>query len=100
MESGCDTRVEREPLFRFSGFPAVVQPDFELLSSPGQQPRKKTLAATLVESTKKQSIALVPRDISKLSERFFPLFNPALFPHKAPPLGVLKRVLFTDSEDE
>lgn len=69
-------------------------------SSPSQQPPKKTLAASIVESVKKQSVALVPKDISKLAQRFFQLFNPTLFPHKPPPLSVANRVLFTDSEDE
>lgn len=73
---------------------------WEETSSPGQQPPKKTLAASIVESTKKQSIALVPKNISKLAQRFVPLFNPALFPHKPPPAAVANRVLFTDSEDE
>lgn len=100
VETGCDSRLEKEPLFPLSGFPPVPQAHSEVSSSPGQQPQKKTLAATIVESTKKQSIALVPRDITKLSQRFFPLFNPALFPHKAPPSAVSNRVLFTDSEDE
>ena len=100
VETGCDSRLEKEPLFLLPGFPPVPQAHSEVSSSPGQQPQKKTLAATIVESTKKQSIALVPRDITKLSQRFFPLFNPALFPHKAPPSAVSNRVLFTDSEDE
>ncbi|PPR86019.1 hypothetical protein GOBAR_AA34676 [Gossypium barbadense] len=69
-------------------------------SSVCQHPAKKTLAATLVEKTKKQSVALVPKEIAKLAQRFFPLFNPALFPHKPPPVAVANRVLFTDAEDE
>ncbi|KAG0453511.1 hypothetical protein HPP92_024815 [Vanilla planifolia] len=60
---------------------------------------KKSLAATLVESTMKQSAALVPADISKSAQRFFHLFNPALFPHKPPVPAVANRVLFTDAED-
>lgn len=112
METSCDSRFEREALFNLPGVPLVTQANSELpsrtstasintvSSSPGQQSRKKTFAATLVESTKKQSVALVPKDIAKLSQRFLPLFNPALFPHKPPPAAVSKRVLFTDSEDE
>ena len=112
METSCESRFEREALFPLPGFPFVSQANSEVLSrtsstaintvstSLSQQPRKKTLAATLVESTKKQSIALVPKDIVKLSQRFLPLFNPALFPHKPPPAAVSNRVLFTDSEDE
>ncbi|CAA6653925.1 unnamed protein product [Spirodela intermedia] len=60
---------------------------------------KKSLAATLVERTKKQSIALVPSDIASLAQTFHTLFNPLLFPHKPPPPPVANRVLFTDSED-
>lgn len=112
VESSCDTRFEREPLFPLPSFPSVSQSNCEgssrtassainTVSPPSsQQPPKKTLAATLVENTKKQSVALVPREISKLSQRFFPLFNPALFPHKPPPAAHANRVLFTDAEDE
>lgn len=111
METGCDTRIEKESLFPLSGFPIATQSNSEVVSasthsvinrvsSPSQQPPKKTLAATLVESTKKQSVASVPKEIAKLAERFFPLFNPTLFPHKPPPAAVANRVLFTDSEDE
>ncbi|KAL0908828.1 hypothetical protein M5K25_023337 [Dendrobium thyrsiflorum] len=65
----------------------------------GQQQPKKSLAATLVESTMKQSIALVPADIAKLAQRFLHLFNAALFPRKPPTPAVANRVLFTDAED-
>ena len=65
-----------------------------------KQRPKKTLAAMLVESTKKQSIALVQKEVAKLAQRFLALFNPALFPHKPPPAAVVNRILFTDSEDE
>ncbi|KAL2944160.1 Myb-like protein O [Bienertia sinuspersici] len=67
--------------------------------SPNNKVPKKTWAATLVESTKKQSVALVPPQIAKLAQPFISLFNPALFPHKPPPLAVANRVLFMDSED-
>ncbi|KAI0495032.1 hypothetical protein KFK09_025179 [Dendrobium nobile] len=65
----------------------------------GQQQPKKSLAATLMESTMKQSVALVPADIAKLAQRFLHLFNAALFPHKPPTPAVANRVLFTDAED-
>ncbi|XP_010906649.1 uncharacterized protein [Elaeis guineensis] len=67
--------------------------------SPAQVQPKKSLAATLVESTMKQSVALVPLDIARLAQKFFPLFNLALFPHKPPMPAVANRVLFTDAED-
>lgn len=110
IESGYDSHVEKEPLFPFSS--SVAEANSEVSSgaisgavnavstSPGQQQPKKTLAAMLVESTKKQSIALVPKEVAKLTQRFLALFNPALFPHKPPPAAVVNRVLFTDSEDE
>lgn len=67
--------------------------------SPGQLQQKKTLAATLLESTKKEIVALVPADIARLAQRFFSLFNFGLFPHKPPPAAMANRVLFTDAED-
>ncbi|KAM0884960.1 hypothetical protein ACQ4PT_030659 [Festuca glaucescens] len=68
-------------------------------ASPGQLHPKKTLAATLVESTKKETIALVPFDIARLAQRFYPHFKFFLFPHKPPPAAMVHRVLFTDAED-
>lgn len=112
METSSDTRLEKEPLFPLPDFPLCVQANFEAVSGTGssvsnvapssssQQPPKKSLAATIVESTKKQSVAIVPREISKLAQIFFPLFNPALFPHKPPAGNMANRVLFTDAEDE
>ncbi|XP_023005268.1 uncharacterized protein LOC111498326 isoform X2 [Cucurbita maxima] len=112
LESTLDTPLEREPLFplpslhAFPGVNCEVTPGSNSSSvntislSPSQQPPKKTLAATLVESTKKQSVAMVLKDIAKLAQQFFPLFNPTLFPHKPPPAAVVNRVLFTDAEDE
>lgn len=113
LEDKCDPRVDREPLFPLPSFhtsarasaevPRVTNPtsaDTLPSSSPIHQPPKKTLAATLVESSKKQSVALVPKEIVKLSQRFFQLFNPSLFPRKPPPAAVTNRVLFTDAEDE
>lgn len=112
MEFSSDIHFEKEPLFPFP-FISFVQADAEAskertlssantTSSPCEQPQpqKKSSAAALVESTKKQSVALVPKDFSKLAQRFFPLFNPSLFPHKPPPMAVANRVLFTDAEDE
>ncbi|XP_027931643.1 uncharacterized protein LOC114187567 [Vigna unguiculata] len=110
IESCSDSPVEKEPLFPFSS--PVAEANSEISSgttakavnavstSPGQQQPKKTLAAMLVESTKKQSIALVPKEVAKLAQRFLALFNPALFPHNPPPAAVVNRILFTDSEDE
>lgn len=112
VESSCDSRFEREPLFSFPSFPSRAEATVQshtirevhnsacnlVVSSPS--PAKKTFAATLVENTKKQSVALVPREIVKLAQRFVPLFNPSLFPHKPPPVAVANRVLFTDAEDE
>lgn len=102
--------AKKEPLFPF--FPSSSSATNEISSgtapasgntvstSSGQQQPKKTLAAMIVESTMKESIALVPKEIAELTQRFLPMFNPVLFPHKAPPSAVANRVLFTDSEDE
>ncbi|WOL09149.1 hypothetical protein Cni_G17902 [Canna indica] len=106
------SHLKREPLFPFPVLASQTRTD-EILSgdlnalsarinspvSPGQLPPKKSLAATLVENTKKQTVALVPVDIAKLAQRFYPLFNVALFPHKPPIQAVANRVLFTDAED-
>ncbi|KAL2341282.1 hypothetical protein Fmac_009222 [Flemingia macrophylla] len=110
IASDCDSPVEKEPLFPFSPSMAEANGDSSsgtisravnaASTSPGKQKPKKTLAAMLVESTKKQSIALVPKEVAKLAQRFLALFNPALFPHKPPPAAVVNRILFTDSEDE
>ncbi|PUZ61842.1 hypothetical protein GQ55_4G310100 [Panicum hallii var. hallii] len=67
--------------------------------SSGQLQQKKSLAATLLENTKKDTVAIVPADIARLAQRFFSLFNFALFPHKPPPAAMANRVLFTDAED-
>ncbi|KGN55860.1 uncharacterized protein LOC101210537 [Cucumis sativus] len=111
LESTSDTPLEREPLFPLPSLHAFPGVNCEGMSgrissvntatlSPSQQPPKKSLAAALVESTKKQSVAMVLKDIAKLAQQFFPLFNPALFPHKPPPAAVVNRILFTDAEDE
>lgn len=110
VESGeYHSQCEREPLFSLP----VADPGLQaqklarsVASSgtstvPSTQPQqKKTMAAALVESTKKQSVALVPKDIIKVVQRFYPLLNTALFPHKPPPAATANRVLFTDAEDE
>ncbi|CAD6337361.1 unnamed protein product [Miscanthus lutarioriparius] len=67
--------------------------------SSGQLQQKKSLAATLLERTKRGTVALVPADIARLAQRFFSLFNFALCPHKPPPSPMANRVFFTDAED-
>lgn len=105
MGDACDTRFEKEPLFPLKTlhFSAdEVQRRSEAVSGPSlgnDQRPKMTLAGTLAERSKKQSVAPVPKQIAKLAQRFFFLFNPALFPHKPPPASVVNRVLFTDAED-
>ncbi|KAK9116707.1 hypothetical protein Sjap_015654 [Stephania japonica] len=104
---------DKEPLFPLPAFPAVA--DFssgiagesnsqgaitDNWSLPGHGKPRKTLAATLVESTKRRSVALVSKEIVKLTRRFYPLFNSSFFPHKPPPASTVNRVLFTDVEDE
>lgn len=105
----CDSRFEKEPLFPLHNFqpPAVPSdqvpqnaPSSELSQSKSDKLPKRTMASALVERAKKQSVAPVPKEIAKLAQRFYPLFNPALYPHKPPPAPVANRVLFTDAEDE
>ncbi|KAI5447216.1 hypothetical protein KIW84_014895 [Lathyrus oleraceus] len=110
IESGYDLSIEKEPLFPFSSSAAGANSEVSSRTisganntvsfSPGKQQPKKSLAAMLVESTKKQSIALVPKEVANSTQRFLAFFNPALFPHKPPPAAVVNRMLFTDSEDE
>ncbi|KAK9160233.1 hypothetical protein Syun_006574 [Stephania yunnanensis] len=113
VEFLSDGHSDKEPLFPLPAFPAVADFSSEIAgesnsqvaiadnsSLPGHGKPKKTLAATLVESTKKRSVALVSKEIVKLTRRFYPLFNSAFFPHKPPPVSVVNRVLFTDVEDE
>lgn len=107
MESGFDASYQRVPLFTLPyqevGCEIVNNPLSSHSSSKspsGQQQSKKTLAATLVESAQKQSVALVHKDIAKLAKRFLPLFKVSLYPHKPPHAAVANRVLFTDAEDE
>lgn len=112
VESSCNALFDKEPLFPVPSFPIEAETNSEVSrtntlsavttdsSAPCQQPVKKTLAATLVERTMQQPVALVPKKLANLTLRFFPLFNSAFFPHKPPPLSVANRILFTDSEDE
>ncbi|XP_019253391.1 PREDICTED: uncharacterized protein LOC109232166 [Nicotiana attenuata] len=103
-----DICSEKEPLFPVQNIHSTAEPDGQAsLYSNGVPPpsssfrtSKKTMAAVLVEKAKKQAAAPVPKEIAKLAQRFFPLFNPALYPHKPPPAAVANRVLFTDAEDE
>ncbi len=88
MESGAyHSECERDTLF-----PTVkLQADDDLVAEGG---------SSSSSSKKKQSVALVPKGISKSVQRFLPLFNKGLFPNKAPPATTANRMLFTDAEDE
>ncbi|RZC59661.1 hypothetical protein C5167_006960 [Papaver somniferum] len=94
--------LEKEPLFPLPSFLSAAESNRGVLGgcSSGNRLPKKTLAASIVESSKKQPVSLVPKEIAKLVQRFYPLFNSALFPHRPPPSSVVNRVLFTDNEDE
>ncbi|KAL1189519.1 hypothetical protein V5N11_019150 [Cardamine amara subsp. amara] len=107
VESSFDASSQRVPLFSLPhqevGGEIInnsLSPPSSSKSRSRQQQSKKTLAATLVESAQKQSVALVHKDIAKLAKRFLPLFKVSLFPHKPPISAVASRVLFTDAEDE
>ncbi|BFI23363.1 hypothetical protein MPTK2_1g01390 [Marchantia polymorpha subsp. ruderalis] len=117
VESGAyHSECEREPLFMISisdqregdarknlkARPSSLSFHFKesLPVSAPRIPIKKTMAAALVESTKKESLALVPKDVANAVQRFLPFFNEALFPHKPPPMAAAARLLFTDAEDE
>ncbi|THU61950.1 hypothetical protein C4D60_Mb01t00010 [Musa balbisiana] len=76
------SHLKREPLFPFPmltsqmgtdqilyGEPNGMPSKTALPPPPGQLPPKKSLAATLVENTKKQTVALVPMEIAKLAKR-------------------------------
>ncbi|XP_010322513.1 uncharacterized protein [Solanum lycopersicum] len=103
-----DSCSEKKPLFPVQNIHFTAEPDGRASlysnsvppSSSISQKSKKTLAAVLVEKAKQQAVASVPNEIAKLAQRFYPLFNPALYPHKPPPAMVANRVLFTDAEDE
>lgn len=102
-----DSCLEKKPLFPVQNIHFTAEPDGRASSysnivppSSSSQKSKKTLAAVLVEKAKKQEVAPVPNEIAKLAHRFYPLFNPALYPHKPPPAVVANRLLFTDAEDE
>ncbi|KAL3824967.1 hypothetical protein ACJIZ3_020996 [Penstemon smallii] len=111
VELGFETHFEKEPLFPLRNSPCSAEPDGQGeretcpqdscgMPSSSSSKSKKTMAATLIEKAKKQSVALVPKEIAKLAQRFWPLFNPALYPRKPPPPALARRVLFTDTEDE
>ncbi|MCD7466311.1 Homeodomain-like super protein [Datura stramonium] len=102
-----DSCSEKEPLFPLQNIHFTAEPDgraslYSNIGPPSSSFRKskKTMAAVLVEKAKKQAVAPVPNEIAKLAQRFYPLFNPALYPHKPPPAVVANRMLFTDAEDE
>ncbi|KAL2243837.1 UNVERIFIED_CONTAM: GON-4-like protein [Sesamum indicum] len=113
IELGFENHCQKEPLFPLHNSPCSAESDVQgelentppdssavLSSSSSNQMPKKTMAATLLEKAKSQSVALVPKEIAKLAQRFWPLFNPVLYPHKPPPAPLANRVLFTDAEDE
>ncbi|KAK2974829.1 hypothetical protein RJ640_005613 [Escallonia rubra] len=113
VEDTCNSPYEKEPLFPLLRYQSISENNGEVSkgilspasilvpsSSAGNQTSRKTMAGALVERTKSQSVAPVPKIIAKLAQRFLPLFNPALYPHKPPPSQVANRVLFTDAEDE
>ncbi|WZZ13163.1 hypothetical protein YC2023_106252 [Brassica napus] len=97
VESGFDALSQRVPLFPLP-LQHISSPPSMSLSH--QQQSKKSLAATIVESAKKESVALVHKDIAKLAKTFLPLFKVSLYPHKPPAAAVSNRFLFTDAEDE
>ncbi|CAA0821002.1 Homeodomain-like superfamily protein [Striga hermonthica] len=112
IEFGPELSCQKIPLFPIHNFRCSADSDDQgemesnpsasggtLHTSPGNQ-AKKTMAAALLEKAKDRPVALVQKDIAKLAQRFLPLFNPALYPHKPPPPAVANRVLFTNSEDE
>ncbi|KAK6148209.1 hypothetical protein DH2020_019121 [Rehmannia glutinosa] len=113
IELGFQNCCQKQPLFPLHNFPCSAESDDQgemennppdssglLCSSSSNQMPKKTMAATLLEKAKNQSVALVPKEIAKLAQRFWVLFNPALYPRKPPPAALANRVLFTDAEDE
>lgn len=83
-------QFELEPLFLLPRVSATGEANnLTAQSSPASHleqpsPTKKSWSSALVECSKKQSIALAPRAIVKLSQQFFHMFNPALFPRKPP----------------
>lgn len=85
-----DNCLEKEPLFPVQNIHFTDEPDdhaslySNVRSSSSSRKSKKTMAAVLVEKAKKQAVAPVPNEIAKLAQRFYPLFNPALYPHKPP----------------
>jgi hypothetical protein len=104
LESTADKScTKKEPLFPLpTAHNSQIAYNGSNISSSidkGQQQPKKTLAATLVEDSMKQSVALVPAYIAKLVQRFYSHFNLEMLPHKPPVSAVANRLLFTDAED-
>ncbi|GJW60828.1 Myb-like protein [Tanacetum coccineum] len=106
LEATYEGIAEKECLFPYKGLHPTAEasgvssdPSTRKPGKARKDKSKKRVAAALAERSKQQSIALVPKPIASLALRFFPIFNPALFPHKPPPLSVANRVLFTDAED-
>ncbi|KAL5974445.1 hypothetical protein ACLOJK_031110 [Asimina triloba] len=102
--SYTSSHSKKEPLFPLAASSSSAEATNKEVSkeaAPADKTHepKKSLAAMLVESTK-NTVALVPKDVVKLAQRFLPKFNSALYPHKPPPAAIANRVLFTDSEDE
>ncbi|KAH6815871.1 hypothetical protein C2S51_020691 [Perilla frutescens var. frutescens] len=113
IEHGFETPCQKEPLFPLRNSQCSAEsdgqgementpPDSSTVLSPSSSNRmpKKTMAAALLERAKNQPVFPVPKEIAKLAQRFWPLFNPAFYPHKPPPATLANRVLFTDTEDE
>ncbi|KAL9675849.1 hypothetical protein QQ045_004057 [Rhodiola kirilowii] len=110
LKDTCDTQFERESMFPsfLDCTLGCADPKTGKVAScsdgssslPNCQSLKKTFAAELIENSKKQPVALVPRVIGKLAQRFYAIFNPALYPRKPPPVVIANRVLFTTTEDE
>lgn len=113
IERGFETPCQKEPLFPLrnslcsaesdgQGETENTPPDSSKARSTSSSNRmpKKTVATTLLEKAKNQPVTSVPKEIAELAQRFWPLFNPALYPRKPPPATIANRVLFTDAEDE
>ncbi|XP_047955010.1 uncharacterized protein LOC125201119 [Salvia hispanica] len=114
IERGFETPGQKEPLFPLRN--SLCSPesvgqgemdentplDSNKAPSPSASHRlpKKNMATTLLERAKNQPVAPVPKEIARLAQRFWSLFNPALYPHKPAPASLTTRVLFTDAEDE
>uniref|UniRef100_A0A7N0UD07 Uncharacterized protein n=1 Tax=Kalanchoe fedtschenkoi TaxID=63787 RepID=A0A7N0UD07_KALFE len=109
LRDTSDSQFERESMFPSFLDPTqgCADPTAARASSCSDNPSslssrqlpKKTFAAELIENSKKQPIAPVPRVICKLIQRFYAVFNPALYPRRPPPVVIANRVLFTSTED-